>query len=40
MAYFIDHPQTIITEITFVCFGDETVRAYGQAFEELERGTD
>ena len=40
MAYFIDHPQTIITEITFVCFDDATLHAYGQAFEELERGTD
>jgi O-acetyl-ADP-ribose deacetylase (regulator of RNase III) len=38
--YLQNHPQTIITEITFVCFDDATVRAYGQAFEELERGTD
>ncbi|MFY9902404.1 MAG: O-acetyl-ADP-ribose deacetylase [Trichococcus sp.] len=39
-AYLIDHPQIIITEITFVCFDDATMRAYEQAFEELERGTD
>ena len=38
--YLENHPQTTITEITFVCFEDATVRAYGQAFEELGRGTD
>jgi O-acetyl-ADP-ribose deacetylase (regulator of RNase III) len=40
LKYLENQPQTIITEITFVCFDDATVRAYGQAFEELERGTD
>lgn len=38
--YLEDHPQTIITEIIFVCFDDAALRAYGQAFEESERGTD
>lgn len=36
--YLENHPQTIITEITFVCFDDATLYAYGQAFEALERG--
>ncbi|CZR08551.1 O-acetyl-ADP-ribose deacetylase [Trichococcus ilyis] len=39
-TYSENHPQTIITEITFVCFDDATFRAYEQAFEESERGTD
>ncbi|WP_319469722.1 O-acetyl-ADP-ribose deacetylase [uncultured Trichococcus sp.] len=39
-AYLIDYPQTSIKEITFVCFDDATLRAYEQAFKELERGTD
>lgn len=38
--YLENHPGSDITEITFVCFDDATVRAYEQAFEELERGTD
>ena len=36
--YLENQPQTIITEITFVCFDDATVRAYEQALEELQRG--
>ena len=39
-TYLENHPQTIITEITFVCFDDATVRVYEQAFEDLERRTD
>nr|WP_319214584.1 O-acetyl-ADP-ribose deacetylase [uncultured Trichococcus sp.] len=38
--YLENHPQTIITEIIFVCFDDATVRAYEQVFEDLERRTD
>lgn len=38
--YLENHPRTIITEIIFVCFDDAAVRAYEQAFEELDRGTD
>jgi len=36
--YLENQPQTIITEITFVCFDDATLRAYEQALEELQRG--
>ena len=36
--YLENHPQTIITEITFVCFDDATLHAYEQAFGALERG--
>lgn len=39
-TYLENHPQTLITEIIFVCFDDATVRAYEQAFEESERRTD
>ncbi|MPM19733.1 O-acetyl-ADP-ribose deacetylase [bioreactor metagenome] len=37
-TYLENHPQTSVTEITFVCFDDATLYAYGQAFKELERG--
>ena len=37
-TYLENHPQTLITEIIFVCFDDATVRVYEQAFEDLERG--
>lgn len=36
--YLENRPQTTITEITFVCFDDATLRAYEQALEELQRG--
>lgn len=36
--YLENHPQTILKEITFVCFDDATVHVYEQAFEESERG--
>ena len=36
-TYLENHPQTIITEITFVCFDDATLAAYEQTFKELER---
>lgn len=36
--YLENQPQTTITEITFVCFDDATLRAYEQAFKELQRG--
>ena len=39
-AYLENQPQSIITEIIFVCFDDATVRVYEQAFEDLERRTD
>ena len=39
-TYLENHPQTLITEIIFVCFDDATVRVYEQAFEDLERRTD
>ena len=39
-TYLENHPQTIITEITFVCFDDATMRVYEQVFEDLERRTD
>ncbi len=37
-AYVENYPQTIITEIIFVCFDDATLAAYEQTFKELERG--
>lgn len=39
-TYLENHPQTLITEITFVCFDDATMRVYEQVFEDLERRTD
>lgn len=36
--YLENNPQTIITEVTFVCFDDATLYAYEQAIEESERG--
>ena len=37
-AYVENYPQTIITEIIFVCFDDATLAAYEQTFKELEMG--
>ena len=39
-TYLENHPQTLITEIIFVCFDDATMRVYEQVFEDLERRTD
>lgn len=36
-AYLENQPQSIITEIIFVCFDDATLAAYEQTFKELER---
>ena len=36
-AYLENQPQTLITEIIFVCFDDATLAAYEQTFKELER---